>query len=204
MRDERSKRGTEDLQSSERGMSLDADDVETNQPGPPETRRDFLLIATGTMVAAGTALAAWPFIDFMNPSADQLVTPKIDVDIEPIEVGQRITVLWRGKPVFIDHRTPEQIAKARAEDGVALPEPQPDSARVQRDEWLIVIGICTHLGCIPLGQRVNHPRGGYGGWFCACHGSHYDTSGRIRKGPAPRNLDLPPYTFIDETRVRIG
>ena len=172
--------------------------------GDDETRRDFLLIATATMAATGTGLAAWPFIDSMNPAADVLAFSNTEVDIEPIKPGQRITIVWRGKPVFIDHRTPEQIAKAGADDNVELPDPQPDSARVQQDEWLIVIGICTHLGCIPLGQRPSDPKGDYGGWFCPCHGSHYDTSGRIRKGPAPRNLDLPDYAFVSETMVRIG
>jgi ubiquinol-cytochrome c reductase iron-sulfur subunit len=172
--------------------------------GDDETRRDFLLVATGTVAAAGAALAAWPFIDSMNPAADVLAISKTEVDIEPIEVGQRITAVWRGKPVFIDHRAPEQIQRARADDKAELPDPQLDGERIQRDEWLIVVGICTHLGCIPLGQGANDPRGEYGGWFCPCHGSHYDTSGRIRKGPAPRNLEVPAYTFFDEFRVRIG
>ena len=168
------------------------------------SRRDFLVIATGTLAAVGTALAAWPFIDSMNPAADVTAVSKIEVDIEPIEVGQRITVVWRGKPVFIDRRTAEQIDLARADDAVEMPDPQLDSDRVQKTEWLVVIGICTHLGCIPLGQRKGDAKGEYKGWFCPCHGSHYDTSGRIRKGPAPLNLAIPEYQFLDDARIQIG
>ena len=167
-------------------------------------RRDFLFIATGTVAAAGTALAVWPLIHSMNPAADILAVSKTEVDLGPIEVGQRITVVWRGKPIFVDHRSPERIAQARADDKAELIDPQLDSERVQKDEWLIVIGICTHLGCIPLGQRTGDSRGDYGGWFCPCHGSHYDTSGRIRKGPAPKNLVIPPYTFTKNTTIKIG
>ncbi|MBI4183374.1 MAG: ubiquinol-cytochrome c reductase iron-sulfur subunit [Proteobacteria bacterium] len=169
-----------------------------------ETRRDFLYLATGAMAAAGTVIAIWPFIDFMNPSRDVLALSTADVDLSPIEVGQAITVTWRGKPVFVRRRTAVEIESAANVNLADLPDPQPDSARVKKPEWLIQIGICTHLGCIPLGQRPGDPRGDYGGWFCPCHGSHYDTSGRIRKGPAPRNLDLPPYQFVDDGRIRIG
>lgn len=140
----------------------------------------------------------------MNPARDTLAIATSDLDLEPIGVGQRITVVWQGKPVFIDHRTPEQIAAAQADDQADLPDPEPDSARVQQDEWLVVVGICTHLGCIPLGQKDSDPRGEYGGWFCPCHGSHYDTSGRIRKGPAPLNLVVPPYEFVESAKLRIG
>ncbi len=169
-----------------------------------ETRRDFLYLATGVTAVVGAGIAVWPLIDSMNPAADVRALAWVEVDLEPIEVGQRITVQWRGQPVFIDRRTPAQIASAKADDNADLKDPEPDSARVQRDEWLIVIGICTHLGCIPLGQKVTDPRGNWGGWFCPCHGSHYDTSGRIRKGPAPRNLDVPAYAFLDDNEVRIG
>lgn len=169
-----------------------------------ESRRDFLFLATGFAAAAGVGLAAWPFIDSMNPAADVLALASTGVDLGPVEVGQRITVTWRGKPVFIDHRTPEAIKEAEDVDLGQLPDPQPDSARVQKAPWLIVIGICTHLGCIPLGQKPSDPRGEFGGWFCPCHGSQYDTAGRIRKGPAPRNLDVPPYTFVTDTTVKIG
>jgi len=169
-----------------------------------DTRRDFLYIATGTVAVTGGALAAWPFLDSLNPAADIRAISKVEIDIESIEVGQRITAVWRGKPVFISHRSPDQIKRAQADDSAALSDPQLDSERVQHDEWLIVIGICTHLGCIPLGQRPNDPKGDYGGWFCPCHGSHFDTSGRIRKGPAPRNLELPDYAFTDKATVLIG
>ncbi len=169
-----------------------------------DTRRDFLYLAAGATATVAGATALWPLIDSMNPAADVLAFASLEVDVAPIEVGQRITVTWRDKPVFIDHRTPELIAAAKADDAAALPDPEPDSARVQREEWLVVIGICTHLGCVPLGQRPGDARGDYGGWFCPCHGSHYDTSGRIRKGPAPRNLEVPPYAFVDDTTIRVG
>lgn len=172
--------------------------------GGEETRRDFLLMVTSVAAVAGVGLAAWPFIDSMNPAADVLALASTGVDLSPVAEGQRITVTWRGKPVFIDHRTPEQIAAARETPLAALIDPQADGDRVQKPQWLVVIGICTHLGCIPLGQKAGEPRGEYGGWFCPCHGSHYDTSGRIRKGPAPLNLAVPPYSFLDDTTIKIG
>ncbi len=172
--------------------------------GPDETRRDFLLMATSAVGAVGVALACWPFIDSMNPSADVLALSSTGVDLSAIEEGQSITVVWRGKPVFIRHRTPEEIETAGAAPMDDLIDPQADTDRVLKPEWLIMIGICTHLGCIPLGQKVGDPRGDFDGWFCPCHGSHYDTSGRIRKGPAPRNMAIPPYEFTDETTIKIG
>jgi ubiquinol-cytochrome c reductase iron-sulfur subunit len=137
----------------------------------------------------------------MNPSADVLALASTEVDLSPIAVGQSQTVMWRGKPVFIKHRTPEEIAEAKADDSAALPDPATDESRVKKgkEQWLITIGVCTHLGCVPL----NH-QGDYDGWFCPCHGSHYDTSGRIRKGPAPHNLAVPPYEFLTDTTIRIG
>jgi ubiquinol-cytochrome c reductase iron-sulfur subunit len=168
------------------------------------TRRDYLYIATAAVGGVGAALALWPFIASWNPGADVLALASIDVDLTPIAPGQRITVQWRGQPVFIDHRTPERIARARADDTADLPDPEADAARVQRPEWLVAVGICTHLGCVPLGQRLGDPLGEFGGWYCPCHGSHYDTSGRIRKGPAPLNLVVPPYEFLDDTMIRIG
>jgi len=167
------------------------------------TRRDFLYLATASLAAIGTASFIWPFIDSMNPSADVLALASIDVNLSPVAVGQAITVSWRGKPVFIRHRTPEEIEAARSVNLAELPDPQPDSARVIKPEWLVVVGICTHLGCVPLGQKPTDPHGDYGGWFCPCHGSQYDTAGRIRKGPAPANLVVPTYTFINDTEIRI-
>ncbi len=169
-----------------------------------ETRRDFLIVTTTAVATVGAGLAIWPFIDSMNPAADVLAGSFTELDLAPIKPGQMVTVVWRGKPVFVGHRTDDQIARAKADDSADMVDPEPNSARAQREEWLIAIGVCTHLGCIPLGQKATEPKGDYGGWFCQCHGSHYDTSGRIRRGPAPRNLDIPPYGFISETRIRIG
>jgi len=155
-----------------------------------------------TAVATGTAL--WPVVDSMNPAADTLALASTEVDISKVAVGQAITVVWRGAPVFIRHRTPEEIAQARSVNWHDLRDPQSDESRVKKAEWLIVKGVCTHLGCIPLGTKPGQPRGDYGGWFCPCHGSHYDVSGRVRKGPAPKNLLVPPYIFVTDTLVRIG
>jgi ubiquinol-cytochrome c reductase iron-sulfur subunit len=140
----------------------------------------------------------------MNPAADVLALSSPEVNIAPVQVGQAITVVWRGKPVFVRHRTAEEIATAEKVNLKDLPDPKPDSERVKKPEWLIVVGVCTHLGCVPLGQKLGDPRGEYGGWFCPCHGSHYDTSGRVRKGPAPRNLDVPLAVFEDETTIKLG
>ena len=167
-------------------------------------RRDFLYLAAGAFAAIGAALSLWPFVASMNPAADVLALATTELDLSPIALGQRVTVQWRGQPVFIDHRTAERIAAASADDRADLRDPEPDTKRAPRREWLIVVGVCTHLGCIPLGQRPTDPRGEWGGWFCPCHGSHYDASGRIRKGPAPRNLAVPPYRFVDDNTLRIG
>jgi len=167
-------------------------------------KRDFLKLTAGAMAAVGVGAFAWPFIDSMNPAADVLALSSTEVDIKPIVEGQAITIMWRGKPVFVRHRTAKEIEEARAVPLSALPDPQTDQSRVQKAPWLIVVGVCTHLGCVPLGQKPTDPRGDYGGWFCPCHGSHYDTSGRIRKGPAPANLAVPAYTFLTDTSVRVG
>ncbi|MBF5094778.1 ubiquinol-cytochrome c reductase iron-sulfur subunit [Azospirillum sp. INR13] len=172
--------------------------------GEGGSRRDFLYLATGAVGVVGAASAAWPFIDSLNPAADTLALASIDVDLAPVAAGQAITVTWRGKPVFVRHRTAEEIEAAKQVNLGDLRDPATDDARVQKAEWLIVIGICTHLGCVPLGQKVTDPRGEYGGWFCPCHGSHYDTAGRIRKGPAPANLVLPTYAFTGDTKIRLG
>ena len=140
----------------------------------------------------------------MNPAADTLALASTEVDISPVQVGQAITVTWRGKPVFVRHRTAAEIEAAQKVDVKELRDPQTDAQRVQKPEWLIMVGVCTHLGCIPLGQKPADPKGEFGGWFCPCHGSQYDTSGRIRKGPAPLNLLVPQYTFLTDTSVRIG
>ncbi|MFQ6017496.1 MAG: ubiquinol-cytochrome c reductase iron-sulfur subunit [Kiloniellaceae bacterium] len=172
--------------------------------GDGETRRDFLYLAAGAVGAVGAAAAVWPLIDSMNPSAEVLALSSTEVDLAPIEEGMSITVTWRGNPIFIRHRTPAEIEAARATPLDELPDPEADEDRVKKPEWLIVIGICTHLGCVPKGQRVGDKRGEWGGWFCPCHGSHYDTSARIRKGPAPKNLEVPPYDFLEDGLIRIG
>jgi ubiquinol-cytochrome c reductase iron-sulfur subunit len=168
------------------------------------SRRDFLIYAAVGATAVAAGLAAWPLIDSMNPAADALALASIEVDISKIEVGSRIKIFWRGKPVFIDHRTKEEIDAARKVDVAELRDPQKDEDRVKKPEWLIMVGVCTHLGCIPLGTAPSDPRGEFGGWFCPCHGSQYDTSGRIRKGPAPRNLEVPQYSFLTDTSIKIG
>jgi ubiquinol-cytochrome c reductase iron-sulfur subunit len=168
------------------------------------TRRDFINLLVNTTAVFGAAAVAWPMISSLNPSQDVLALASTEVDISQIEVGQAITVKWRGKPVFIRHRTPEEIKTAEAVDVSTLRDPQTDDQRVEKPEWLIVVGVCTHLGCVPQGQKPSEPRGQYGGWFCPCHGSEYDTSGRIRRGPAPTNLEVPQYTFTSDTLVTIG
>jgi len=170
------------------------------------TRRDFIYLATAGMGAVGTAAVVWPLINSMNPAADTLALASVEIDISKVEVGQAITVMWRGKPVFIRHRTAEEITKAKDIDAqfATLRDKQLDGDRAQKPQWMIVVGVCTHLGCVPQGQKATEARGEWGGWFCPCHGSQYDTSGRIMAGPAPTNLAVPPYTFVSDTLVRIG
>ena len=163
------------------------------------SRRDFLFIATGAVGAVGLGGVAWPLINQMNPDASTLALASSEVDISGIPEGQIVTIKWRGKPVFIRHRTKKEIDEARSVDEKTLPDPQTDEARVKKAEWLVLVGVCTHLGCVPLGHQ-----GEYEGWFCPCHGSVYDTSGRIRKGPAPKNLEVPAYEFVSDTKVKIG
>jgi ubiquinol-cytochrome c reductase iron-sulfur subunit len=167
-------------------------------------RRDFLYLTAGAFGAVGMGAALWPFIHSMNPSADVLALGSIEVDVSQVEVGQRITVKWQGKPVFIDRRPEKAITEARETPLSDLRDPQTDEERASRPEWLVVIGVCTHLGCVPLGQKASEDRGEWGGWFCPCHGSHYDTSGRIRKGPAPLNLPVPPVEFLSDNQIKIG
>ncbi len=184
----------------------------------PVTRRDFIHVAATAFAGVGAAAMLWPLIDQMNPDATALSLSSIEVDLSPIEVGQAITVMWRGKPVFVRNRTPKEVDEAKAvpiddlKDPVArimgdpVQEPATDAVLTKsgHEQWLIAVGICTHLGCIPKGQKIGDERGEYGGWFCPCHGSMYDTAGRIRKGPAPENLAIPPYAFLSDTRIRIG
>ena len=181
-----------------------ADTAARPQDDEAGTRRDFLYLVTGATTVVGGAVMMWPLVDSMNPSADVLALGTTEVDLSGIEPGMSVTVKWRGKPVFIRHRTEAEIEEARGVDVGDLPDPQPDDERVTEAPWLVVIGVCTHLGCIPRGQKAGEPKGEYGGWFCPCHGSHYDTSGRIRKGPAPLNLPVPDYAFEDESTIRIG
>ena len=170
-----------------------------NEHDEEVTRRNFLYVATGAFGAVGAATAMWPLVDSMNPSADVLALSSVEVDLSSIPEGQTVKILWRGKPVFIRHRTAEEIERAVAENTADLKDPEDDQLRAEKPEWLIMVGVCTHLGCVPLDQR-----GDFGGWFCPCHGSHYDISGRIRKGPAPKNLEVPKYAFLNDTTVKIG
>jgi ubiquinol-cytochrome c reductase iron-sulfur subunit len=170
------------------------------------TRRDFLFLTAGAMGAVAVGTAAWPLVDSMNPSADTLALSTTEADLSAIQPGQILTVVYRGKPVFIRRRSPEDIAKIREEKWESLRDPQSDEDRVQKghDEWLVLEGVCTHLGCIPKGSKPMEPKGEFGGWFCPCHGSTYDQSGRIRKGPAPKNLLIPDYTFKSDTLIVLG
>ena len=167
-------------------------------------RRDFIFTTSYALGAVGVGAAVWPLIDQMNPDASVKALATTEVDISNVSLGKTITVLWRGKPVFIRKRTQEEIIKAQQVKLEELKDPQKDQDRVKKSEWLVMIGVCTHLGCVPLGQKTTDTKGEYNGWFCPCHGSHYDTSGRIRKGPAPDNLAVPPYTFLSDTRIKIG
>ena len=170
------------------------------------TRRDFLTLAGPAFFAVGGAMTVWPFVHQMNPDAGALALASVEVDLAPVEEGQAITIMWRGKPVFIRHRTKKEIDEARDVKLTNLPDPQSDTARTKagHEKWLVLVGICTHLGCIPKGQSLGDVKGDYEGWFCPCHGSHYDTAGRIRKGPAPKNLAIPFAGFVDETTIQLG
>ena len=166
------------------------------------TRRDFLYIATGAIGAVGAAALLVPLIGQMDPDASTIAAgAPVEIDLAPIAEGQIVKVFWRGKPIYISHRTKKEIDEVRAVPIASLPDPQTDQDRVKagHDAWLVVIGICTHLGCIPLAHQGN-----YDGWFCPCHGSQYDSSGRIRQGPAPLNLVVPPYEFTSDTAIKIG
>ena len=164
-----------------------------------KNRRDFLFTASYTIGAVGLGATIWPLVDQMNPDSSVKALATTEVDLSQIEPGKSITVLWRGKPVFIKRRTEEEISEARAVKMDDLIHPEKDEDRAKNPEWLVMLGVCTHLGCVPLGDK-----GDYNGWFCPCHGSHYDTSGRIRKGPAPTNLEVPKYEFINNNTIKIG
>jgi ubiquinol-cytochrome c reductase iron-sulfur subunit len=176
------------------------------------TRRDFLYYATAGTGAVAAGAVAWPLVNQMNPSADVLALSSIRVDVADVEPGTQLTVKWLGKPVFIRRRTQEEIDEARAVALADLPDPVAQNDNLgsvdasdenrtldEAGEWLVMMGVCTHLGCVPLGDA-----GDFGGWFCPCHGSHYDTAGRIRKGPAPTNLPVPVAEFVDETTIKLG
>jgi ubiquinol-cytochrome c reductase iron-sulfur subunit len=181
-------------------------------------RRDFLVVAGNAFAAVGAASLLWPFVQQMNPDASTLALSSVEIDLSPVKEGQAITALWRGKPIFIRNRTKAEIESAEDVNVATLPDglarnenlptddPATDANRTIKghENWIVLIGICTHLGCIPKGQSMGDERGEFGGWFCPCHGSQYDTSGRIRKGPAPRNLEVPPYAFKTDKKIKIG
>ena len=174
--------------------------TETEEGADGSSRRDFLYIGTATFAGLGLARGiGWPMIHQLNPADNVKALASIEVDISQVPRGQQIKVLWRGKAVFIRHRSESDIADSRAVDVASLPDPETDAERAERPEWLIMLGVCTHLGCVPLSDR-----GDFGGWFCPCHGSHYDKAGRIRKGPAPKNLLVPEYVFLDDNTIKIG
>lgn len=182
------------------------------------SRRDVILIGAAALAAIGGAAVLWPLLDQMNPDASTLSLASIDVDLAPVEEGQAITVMWRGKPIFIRHRTAQEIKDAEdvkldqlidplaRNANLADTAPATDANRAAPDKepWLVMIGICTHLGCIPKGQSIGDYKGEFGGWFCPCHGSQYDTAGRVRIGPAPENMYIPPYAFSSDTKIKIG
>lgn len=164
-------------------------------------RRDFIVLTASAVAAVGAATCVWPLIDSLNPAEDVLALSSVEVDLTPIKPGNTLKVMWRGKPVFITHRTEKQIEEARATPLADLKDPQEDQDRVQKghEQWLVMIAVCTHLGCVPIENK-----GDYDGYFCPCHGSHYDSAGRVRKGPAPKNLFVPSYKFVDNNKIIIG
>jgi len=169
-------------------------------------KRDFIYLATGAVAALGGGLIAWPLVAQMGKAADTLAAGSIEINLENIEEGAQLKTLWRGKPVFVRHRTAKEISEAEAVDIAVLPDPETDDARLVANpegqinpKFLVMIGVCTHFGCVPVGEA-----GDYDGWYCPCHGSHYDTSGRIRKGPAPTNMAIPPYTYVSNNVIKVG
>jgi ubiquinol-cytochrome c reductase iron-sulfur subunit len=188
-------------------MNNDSDDKNqgpSNQ-GPTSqgtTRRDFITLTTASAAVVGASCALWPFIDSMNPASNVLAEASVEYDLSNVAPGQNVVIKWRGKPIFIKRRTANELADLRATKTETLIDPQRDEDRVKagHDEWLVTIGICTHLGCVPLGNKGEYE----GGWFCPCHGSEYDASGRVRRGPAPKNLEIPPYVFLSDSKIKIG
>ncbi len=171
-----------------------------------EDKRDFIYIATGAVAAAGAASVGWPLVAQMGKAADTLAAGSIEIDLSKVVEGQQLKMLWRGKPVFVRHRTAKEIAAAEAVAMADLKDPATDGSRLIAGpsgkldpKYLVMIGVCTHFGCIPVGES-----GDFDGWYCPCHGSHYDTSGRIRKGPAPKNLVIPDYEYISDTVIKVG
>jgi ubiquinol-cytochrome c reductase iron-sulfur subunit len=175
--------------------------VDTKPHEVDPNRRDFIHVAAATAAVGAVGAAVWPLVDQMNPSGDVLALASIEFDLTKVMMGQQVVVKWQGKPVFVRYRTPKEIAEAVADDHKDMKDPATDSSRHKdgKAQWLILVGVCTHLGCVP-----NFGLGDYGGWFCPCHGSVYDTAGRIRKGPAPKNLEMPTYAFLSDTKVKIG
>jgi len=169
-----------------------------------ESKRDLLGLTAASMAAIGAGAAGWTVVDSMNPAKDTLALATTEANLGALEEGNSMTVVWRGKPVFIRHRTAEEIKAARDVKMSDLKDPESDTDRVKNDKYLVMVGICSHLGCVPSGQKPSDTQGEYNGWFCPCHGSQYDTSGRIRKGPAPTNMAVPPYEFISDTVIKIG
>jgi len=170
------------------------------------SKRDFIFLATGATAAAGVAALGWPLVAQMGKAADTLAAGSIEIDLSKVAVGQQLKMLWRGKPVFVRHRTAAEITEAENTDVSDCPDPETDDERLVPDtngnlrpEFLVMVGVCTHFGCVPVGEA-----GDFDGWYCPCHGSHYDTSGRIRKGPAPKNMVIPPYSFITENVIKVG
>ena len=174
--------------------------------GAPVAKRDFLKLVAGAGAAIGVGALIWPLVDSMNPASDVLALSSVEIDIASITEGMGITAVWRGKPIFVRHRTADEIKTAQSTPLNQMIEPATDASRIKagHDKWIVLVGICTHLGCVPLGNKPTDPRGEYGGWFCPCHGSQYDVSGRVRHGPAPSNLALPPYAFETDTKLKIG
>ena len=173
---------------------------------PDPAKRDFLKLVAASSAVIGVGALAWPLVDSMNPSSDVLALSSVEFDLAPVPEGQAVTVVWRGKPVFVRKRTADEVKTAEGVKLSDLIDPQSDADRVKSGhaQWLVVVGICTHLGCVPLGNKPTDARGEFGGWFCPCHGSQYDVSGRVRHGPAPANLAVPPYAFMTDSRIKIG